>query len=88
MRDSNLPGESGLSGGQSAQTCPTRPRTTVPRDPQIPGKRTGPEPPQDSAWVGGPLFPGGSWDLEIQGLCKGSRSAASEVEWPGLWSQC
>lgn len=67
---------------------PRCPGTTGPSDPQISGKHTGPEPPQDSAWVGGPLFPGGSWDPEIRELWKWSRTATSEVEWPGLWSQC
>lgn len=41
-------------------------------------------PMQGLGW--GPLFPGGSWDLEIQELWEWGRTAASEVVCPGFWS--
>ena len=78
----------GCPGGQSAQTCPTLPRHHWPqRSSDIREAHwTRATPRLSLGW--GPLVPGGRWDPEIRELWKWSRTATSEVEWPGLWSQC
>lgn len=52
MPDSTLPGESRLSVGV-LRPVPRCPPAIGPHGAQIYGKQTGPEPPQDTAWVGG-----------------------------------
>lgn len=86
MPDSPCGESQGCQGCQSAQTHPTLPPHHWPWQFSDPWEAewTRATPGQGLGW--GPLFPGGSWDLEIQELWRWSRTVTSEVERPGFRS--